>query len=160
MLRLVVVAALACSTVSMNITNPAPAGTYAVSTGSYELGGFKCGKQEPTCDIWFPTQLDQGPFPIVTVCRGICAVQNDIAVASAGHWRGSSATASAARPPRLVVGFSVFSAQRTLCRRAGSRTEVWRIANPPGQFLTDEGKKNRGPPARCRSGCLLMVLQF
>jgi len=53
------------------IENPPAAGSFAVSSGSYELGGFKCGKQEPTCKIWYPTQLDKGPFPIVTFGHGL-----------------------------------------------------------------------------------------
>lgn len=53
------------------MSNPPPAGSYAVSSGSYALGGFVCGKQEPTCKIWYPTQLEKGPFPIVTFGHGL-----------------------------------------------------------------------------------------
>lgn len=52
-------------------SNPPAAGSYAVSTGSYELGGFVCGKQETTCKIWYPTELDKGPFPVVTFGHGL-----------------------------------------------------------------------------------------
>lgn len=48
-----------------------PAGSFAVSEGSYELGGFLCGKQESTASIWYPTQLEKGPFPIVSYGHGM-----------------------------------------------------------------------------------------
>jgi poly(3-hydroxybutyrate) depolymerase len=50
---------------------PPPAGSMAVSSSSYELGGFLCGKQEPTCNIYYPTELDKGPFPIATFGHGM-----------------------------------------------------------------------------------------
>lgn len=51
--------------------NPPPAGSYDVSSGSYDLGGFLCGKQEPTCNIYYPTELEKGPFPIATFGHGM-----------------------------------------------------------------------------------------
>jgi dienelactone hydrolase len=48
-----------------------PAGSLAVSDGSYELGGFLCGKQESTALIWYPTELEKGPFPIVSYGHGM-----------------------------------------------------------------------------------------
>lgn len=51
--------------------NPPAAGSYAVSSGSYDLGGFVCGKQEPTCKIWYPTNIEKGPFPIITFGHGV-----------------------------------------------------------------------------------------
>merc|ERR1719352_1522791 len=53
------------------VSNPPPAGSYKVSTGSYELGGFLCGKQEPTCNIYYPTDMSKGPFPIATFGHGM-----------------------------------------------------------------------------------------
>lgn len=53
------------------LANPPPAGSYAVSSGSYELGGFLCGKQEPTCNIYYPTDMSKGPFPIATFGHGM-----------------------------------------------------------------------------------------
>jgi alpha/beta superfamily hydrolase len=52
-------------------SNPAPAGAYKVSSGSYDLGGFLCGKQEPTCNIYYPTELSNGPFPVATFGHGM-----------------------------------------------------------------------------------------
>jgi len=43
----------------------------AVSSSSYDLGGFLCGKQEPTCNIYYPTDLTKGPFPIATYGHGM-----------------------------------------------------------------------------------------
>jgi len=65
------VAMIASVLMSGVVGNPAPAGSYAVSTGSYKLGGFKCGKQEPTCNIYYPTDLGKGPFPIATFGHGM-----------------------------------------------------------------------------------------
>merc|ERR1719162_1282855 len=48
-----------------------PAGSFAVTEGSYNLGGFKCGKQETKASIWYPTNLALGPFPIVTYGHGM-----------------------------------------------------------------------------------------
>lgn len=70
-MKLVVISALASLYMSGAIDNPPPAGSYAVSSGSYELGGFVCGKQEPTCKIWYPTQLAKGPFPVITFGHGV-----------------------------------------------------------------------------------------
>mmetsp|Transcript_64835 Transcript_64835/g.189720 ORF Transcript_64835/g.189720 Transcript_64835/m.189720 type:complete len:283 (+) Transcript_64835:113-961(+) len=53
------------------VGNPPPAGPYAVSSSSYKLGGFLCGNREPTCNIYYPTQLDKGPFPIATFGHGM-----------------------------------------------------------------------------------------
>lgn len=50
--------------------NPPPAGSLAVSSGSYDLGGFKCGSEGSMCRIWYPTDLSKGPFPIVTLGHG------------------------------------------------------------------------------------------
>lgn len=50
---------------------PARPGSLGASSGSYSLGGFKCGKQEPTCNIWYPSDLSKGPFPIATYGHGM-----------------------------------------------------------------------------------------
>lgn len=42
-----------------------------MSSSSYDLGGFKCGKREPKCLIYYPTQLEKGPFPIATYGHGM-----------------------------------------------------------------------------------------
>jgi len=48
-----------------------PAGSFAVTEGSYNLGGFLCGSQETKASIWYPTELSKGPFPIVTYGHGM-----------------------------------------------------------------------------------------
>jgi len=48
-----------------------PAGSFAVTEGSYQLGGFLCGQQESKASIWYPTELSKGPFPIVTYGHGM-----------------------------------------------------------------------------------------
>jgi hypothetical protein len=48
-----------------------PAGSFQVTEGSYDLGGFLCGKQESQASIWYPTDLSQGPFPIVAYGHGM-----------------------------------------------------------------------------------------
>merc|ERR1712137_940678 len=48
-----------------------PAGSFAVTESSYNLGGFLCGNQESKASIWYPTDLSQGPFPIVTYGHGM-----------------------------------------------------------------------------------------
>lgn len=48
-----------------------PAGSFAVTESSYELGGFLCGRQESKASIWYPTDLAKGPFPIVTYGHGM-----------------------------------------------------------------------------------------
>jgi len=53
------------------IGNPSPAGSLKVFAGSYSLGGFLCGKQEPTCNIYYPSDLSKGPFPIATFGHGM-----------------------------------------------------------------------------------------
>lgn len=50
---------------------PPAAGSFAVTEGSYDLGGFLCGKQEPKVSIWYPTNLGSGPFPIATYGHGM-----------------------------------------------------------------------------------------
>jgi predicted dienelactone hydrolase len=50
---------------------PPPAGSFDVTEGSYDLGGFLCGKQEPEVKIWYPTTLTDGPFPIATYGHGM-----------------------------------------------------------------------------------------
>lgn len=70
-MKLVVACALASCIGYVAMGNPSPAGSYAVSSSSYDLGGFLCGKQEPTCNIYFPTELEKGPFPIATFGHGM-----------------------------------------------------------------------------------------
>jgi len=49
---------------------PPPAGPYAVAVGSFKLpNGYYCGADAPT-DIWYPTLLDKGPFPILSFGHG------------------------------------------------------------------------------------------
>jgi len=48
-----------------------PAGSFAVTEGSYNLGGFLCGSRETKASIWYPTELSKGPFPIVTYGHGM-----------------------------------------------------------------------------------------
>jgi len=48
-----------------------PAGSFAVTESSYNLGGFLCGKQETKAWIWHPTDLSKGPFPIITYGHGM-----------------------------------------------------------------------------------------
>jgi len=48
-----------------------PAGSFKVTESSYNLGGFLCGAQETKASIWYPTELSQGPFPIVTYGHGM-----------------------------------------------------------------------------------------
>jgi len=50
---------------------PPPAGSFAVSDGNYDLGGFLCGKQEPEVKIWYPQDLGSGPFPIASFGHGM-----------------------------------------------------------------------------------------
>jgi len=51
-------------------TSP-PAGSFKVTESSYNLGGFLCGNQETKASIWYPTELADGPFPIVTYGHGM-----------------------------------------------------------------------------------------
>merc|ERR1719446_968568 len=53
------------------LANPPHAGSLKVSSGSYSLGGFLCGQQEPTCNIYYPSDLSKGPFPIATFGHGM-----------------------------------------------------------------------------------------
>jgi predicted dienelactone hydrolase len=71
MMKLFATSIFASWRASAAIGNPPPAGSYAVSSGSYDLGGFLCGKQEPTCNIYYPTELEKGPFPIATYGHGM-----------------------------------------------------------------------------------------
>jgi dienelactone hydrolase len=48
-----------------------PAGPFKVTEGSYNLGGFLCGNRESKASIWYPSDLSQGPFPIVTYGHGM-----------------------------------------------------------------------------------------
>ena len=48
-----------------------PAGSFAVTESSYNLGGFLCGNRESKASIWYPTNLEKGPFPIVTYGHGM-----------------------------------------------------------------------------------------
>merc|ERR1712166_154404 len=48
-----------------------PAGSFAVTEGSYQLSGFLCGNKETKTSIWYPTDLSKGPFPIVTYGHGM-----------------------------------------------------------------------------------------
>lgn len=70
-MKLAMASLFALCRVSAASGNPPAAGSYAVSSGSYDLGGFLCGKQEPTCNIYYPTQLEKGPFPIATFGHGM-----------------------------------------------------------------------------------------
>ena len=52
--------------------SPSAIGPFAVSSGNYSLGGYNCGKQEPTTGIWYPTDLAKGsPFPVASFAHGI-----------------------------------------------------------------------------------------
>lgn len=49
---------------------PAPAGNFEVSMGTFQLPkGWLCGADAPT-DIWYPTALDKGPFPVLSFGHG------------------------------------------------------------------------------------------
>jgi len=64
------IASVVATSVS-GVEYPPPAGSFAVSDDSYDLGGFLCGKQEPEVKIWYPTDLSSGPFPIATYGHGM-----------------------------------------------------------------------------------------
>ena len=47
---------------------PMPPGPHSVSSGSYNITGLLC--QTSTIDIYYPTDLDNGPFPIISFAHG------------------------------------------------------------------------------------------
>lgn len=49
---------------------PLPGSYLNITESSYDLGGFQCGKGEPTVKIWYPTDL-RGKFPIACYGHGI-----------------------------------------------------------------------------------------
>ena len=42
-----------------------------VDRGAPSVHRLRCGKQEPTCGIWYPADLTAGPFPVASFAHGI-----------------------------------------------------------------------------------------
>jgi len=64
------VCTLICAFLCSEAQKPPPAGSFEVSSGSYNLpNGFLCGR-ESACIIFHPTDLSQGPFPIASFGHG------------------------------------------------------------------------------------------
>lgn len=62
-------AALVSSLLLPTIAKPPPAGSYDVSSGSFQGLVYPCAGPATT-NIWYPTQLEQGPFPIASFGHG------------------------------------------------------------------------------------------
>lgn len=98
------VAVLIWACVSFGWASPTPPGNYTVSSGNYTLTGLHCPTS--TIGIWYPAELTQGPFPVVSFAHGFGGGLggNTLAVAE-----------SIASLGFVVVALGQFDPQKTAC---------------------------------------------